>query len=405
MPKLQLLPLTGIRFFLALWVVVFHQASSDGYLETWIATLPAVFFCLLRTGYMGVGLFFVLSGFILSYNYPLDQRWQPAQLTRFAVARFARIYPAYCVGLLLFAPFVVFALIKNPSPANVGKEMAVATLNWTLLQSWIPQTALSWNSPGWSLSNEAFFYCCFPFAGVAIWRCSSLKSLLAIGLVIWGASLVAPLAAVSAPIAGFGNVPATSSLPAGDPFWCNLIKFNPLLRLPEFCVGILLGRAYYYYLGSRNTQLLGRGYWLYVPGIFLELVATANGNTLQYPLAHNGLLLPLHSLVILGFALGGGAVAQFLSLRSLVFLGNASYSMYILHFPIEVWMNSIGRHFFHLTLGGVGITLLYVLIVICLSSLVFLFIEEPANRVIKKKLTSWLGESHLTGRRSTVLIE
>ena len=151
--------------------------------------------------------------------------------------------------------------------------------------------------------------------------------------------------------------------------------------------------------------MLGRGYWLYVPGIFLELVAIANGNALPYPLAHNGLLLPLHSLVILGFALGGGAVAQLLSVRSLVFLGNASYSMYILHFPIEMWMNSIGRHFFHLTLSGVGVTLLYLLIVVCLSSLVFKFIEEPANRIIKKQLSSWLGEFHLIARRSPALTD
>jgi peptidoglycan/LPS O-acetylase OafA/YrhL len=111
----------------------------------------------------------------------------------------------------------------------------------------------------------------------------------------------------------------------------------------------------------------------------------ARCNSLPYPLLHNGLLAPLHSLVILGFALGGGILSRLLSLRPLVFLGNSSYAMYILHMPTATWMEIIARRVFFTKLSGFADVVLYLLIVICLSAIVFKFIEEPANRVLKKK--------------------
>src|SRR5580692_11516200 len=103
--KAQLLPLTGMRFFLAIWVVVFHQPFLRGF--AWMSQFPEPIPSLIDTGYVAVGVFFVLSGFVLSYSYPLHQVWPAGFWKQFAVARFARIYPAYCVGLLLSAPWVV----------------------------------------------------------------------------------------------------------------------------------------------------------------------------------------------------------------------------------------------------------------------------------------------------------
>ena len=61
--KSHLLPLTGMRFVLALWVVIFHQASAEGYLGPWLATMPDSVYYVLRTGYVAVGVFFGPSGF------------------------------------------------------------------------------------------------------------------------------------------------------------------------------------------------------------------------------------------------------------------------------------------------------------------------------------------------------
>jgi peptidoglycan/LPS O-acetylase OafA/YrhL len=385
--KARLQPLTGVRFFLALWVVIFHQTGSDGYLSEYLAQVPNIGFCLVRTGYLAVGGFFVLSGFILSYNYPLLDSWSASDSIRFGIARFSRIYPAYFIGLLLVAPIVGNSIVEGFTPLKLAKEVVLAFLNGTLLQSWIPKTALTWNSPAWSLSNEAFFYACFPFVGVALWRLSRLRSIVVVGSVLWAAGLIVPLAAVTIPLSGFGDAPATSLHLNADPFWANFIKFNPLLRISDFCVGILLGRAYDE-LRRRNSPLLGRGYYLYVPGVILEILAIGCCSLLPYPLVHNGLFLPLHSLVILGLALGGGIPARFLSVRPLVFLGNASYSMYILHSPVSTWIHLIPKRFSPTILTGMGGMVLYLLVVLGLSGIVFAFFEEPANRILKRRLLS-----------------
>jgi peptidoglycan/LPS O-acetylase OafA/YrhL len=73
--KPQILPLTGMRFFLPLWVVVFHHTGATGILRVTVANAPSAVSSILRTGYVAVGIFFVLSGFILSYNYKLAQPW------------------------------------------------------------------------------------------------------------------------------------------------------------------------------------------------------------------------------------------------------------------------------------------------------------------------------------------
>lgn len=395
--KPALLPLTSIRCLLALWVVVYHQTAPGHWLGPLMSRLPGAFFCLIRTGYLAVGVFFVLSGFVLAYNYPLVKSWSSARMIRFGVARFARIYPAYVVGLLLVVPFVHYA------PGRPVKQVLGALLNWTLLQSWVPRVAVIWNGPGWSLSDEAFFYFCFPFIGVALWRLSRVRSLVIAGSLIWVAALIVPMMATLAPVSGFGNVPATSLHETADPFWSNLLEFNPLLQLPAFCCGIIAARIYSQ-LRAMNSGLVGRGYYLYIPGIVLELMAISYANSVPYPLFHNGLLMPLHMLIVLGFALGGGFVSRVLSVRPLLFLGNASYAMYIVHRPIADWLDYIAKRGFSVELSGVGVTVLYVLLVIVLSGLVFKFIEEPANRFLKSQLIARLEMPKRWKSASTVAI-
>ena len=366
-----MLPLTRVRFFLALWVVAFHQPFFPDF--RWLAPIfPVPPPVLIRSGFLAVGVFFVLYGFVFSYNYPLGEDWSWKTMAKFGMARFSRIYPAYCVGLLLCAPFVVHPLLKQFSLAKLRSFLTVASLNWTLMQTLVPRAAQSRNEQGWSLSVETFFYCCFPIVGVALWRLSRLSSILIASLLLWAGSLVVPLLAVAVPLT--------------DRFWVSLIAYNPLLHLPQFCIGIFIGRTYHL-LHSNNSVLLGRGYYLYIPGLFLEVIAISFYNALggNFFALHNGLLLPLHTLIILGLSLGGGALARFLSFRPLLFLGNASYALYILHMPVANWMKFISQQVFSTKLEGFGATALYIVVVVCLSSIVFKTIEEPANHILKKR--------------------
>lgn len=386
----QLPALTGMRFFLALWVVVYHQ--SDSLLER-IGGPPAFHQAaasFVQTGYSAVSAFFVLSGFVLAYNYDLRTLLRVPNLTRFAVARFSRIYPAYATGLILFIPFAVFRLfegIEAGSYAGTGSFI----LNVFLLQAWLPGAALTWNFPGWSLSDEAFFYAVLPFAGAWIMRIGVGQSrrvvirLLCLAAALWVLSLIVPVFAIVDRIPHFGDAPATDDQLLGAGPWANVIRYNPLLRLPEFCMGVVL--ALLYRSIPANSRLWRRGAYLYVPAGLAILGVLANGDSIPYPLVHDGLLAPAYAMVIFGLALEGGILVRLLSMPVLVFLGNASYSMYILHAPVYAWMGIGFRRVLHVEPHGIVWLISYVSAVVGLSSLFFRKAEEPAHRWLRKKLT------------------
>jgi len=77
-----------------------------------------------------------------------------------------------------------------------------------------------------------------------------------------------------------------------------------------------------------------------------------------------------------GFGLGGGWIAKALSTRFLVYMGKASYAMYILHIPMLWWAVTWGFRF---------AAEIYVLLVMIVSAIVYGLIEEPANRYLRGK--------------------
>ena len=157
--KRQLLPLTGMRCFLALWVVVYHQIPAVHTLAIdWFPNAPDIVPCLIRTGYVAVSVFFVLSGFVLSYNYDLGKRWPPSAVWRFAAARFARVYPAYFLGILLILPFMLLRAAKGVT--DLATQAFFGLLSVMLLQSWNPWAALTWNTPGGRSRTKYSFTAC-----------------------------------------------------------------------------------------------------------------------------------------------------------------------------------------------------------------------------------------------------
>lgn len=398
--KRPLPSLTSIRFFLALWVVVYHQIPDTpaGLAISWLPGVPDWICCIVRTGYIAVTVFFVLSGFVLAYNYDLSQHWNFGQRMRFGIARFSRIYPAYFIGLAALAPLAVYRGVIGVGVGPV-RDALTAVLNAVLLQAWYPLTALTWNYPGWSLCDEAFFYATMPVLGILLWRIRRPRWILAAAAGCWLLSLAAPLAAVIAPIPGFGDAPSTDTALVTSEFWANLIRYNPPIRLPEFCAGILLAALYRSL--PPGHRLFGRGYWLYLPAGLLSLTVLSLGDRIPYPLVHNGLLLPLYACGIFGLAVDGGVLAKWLSARPLVFLGNASYSMYILHVPIQLWLMISLKHLLDWKAEGMAWVAGYSVAVIVLSSCFYYFVEDPLHRMTKKKLDAWLLKRR--GPRAEVL--
>ena len=189
-------------------------------------------------GQYGVTFFFVLSGFILTYNY---HGWFAGGVgeqsyLRFQRLRLARIYPIYLLGLLLDTPW---HLIERAQLGQLGEAGHVYWASWLLnlvgLQAWVPGVpyAMFWNTPAWSVSAEFFFYASFPF--LCAWLMRRLASNRAL--------LAALLAVVLLDTLLYAAVIYTMNYvwKAEAQTQYLVTVYNPLLRYGEFACGCLAG--------------------------------------------------------------------------------------------------------------------------------------------------------------------
>jgi len=168
--------LTGLRFVAAFHVLLLHTALG------FVQGAPPFVANVVRAGTASVSLFFVLSGFILAYQYLDVGGTRPLDRRQFWWARVARIYPVYLFALLFALPYFfawAAATLESESPWASAKIAVTLVANLTLTQGWIPQTVGPMNPPGWSLSVEAFCYLLFPFAAARVVRLTTRQALTA----------------------------------------------------------------------------------------------------------------------------------------------------------------------------------------------------------------------------------
>ncbi|GAC1681188.1 MAG: acyltransferase [Candidatus Acidiferrum sp.] len=357
--------ITSLRFFAALYVVVFHLQAIRIYAgPDWFKKFASI-------GYAGVSFFFVLSGFILVYTYA----GRKMTLTGFWRARFARVYPAYAVSLLVSAPFF-FTAVLNPNNPFVTWPRAHLKLDCAmvlgLLQSWVPPAALSWNIVAWSLSVEAFFYLLFPILLLVFIRRSQPQ----LFLVAFASWLVTLTLSGSYVLLNPDHLTVMDSNVLGA-FWMNAVKFHPLARLPEFVLGMASGCLF---LQSRRESKLALP--LVLSGMTTFVLVIYFSDRIPYPILHTALLSPAFAAIVYGFALRpkwGGILEN----RLLVLCGDASYSLYLLHVLIlfNYFFTRAGEPRYRSLPGVLG----YVLLAITISALVYRFIEEPSRRKLNPK--------------------
>lgn len=387
----QLKALTGLRFLAALAVVVDHYWT----LFTWwdpaagmpatIRPQPVGWLQLAHGGGYGVDCFFVLSGFILAYTYVIPDRGLRGSRAAFWVARVARIYPVYLLGLALDAvPFLLFR------SHHLGAALAALGTNPLLLQAWVPSlgTWNSWDVPGWSLSAEAFFYLLFPFLVVALARQSSSNLRKVVGL----------------SVGLFAAVPAVLIVLVGTfkPAWWwwldQILYFNPLLRVPEFTLGLALGILFVRRHQRPARRVVSSGKLTIWDAALVALGLTLAGLQFvplppHYPVSV--LMLPLLAVAILLLAEQRGAIAQVLAWRGCVWLGEISYAVYILHAPIWSWLAWAGQHWFHRTPATLAFFPIYVAIVLAAAAISYRFVERPGRRAIRARWAAWDARRHV----------
>jgi len=355
--------LTTLRFLAALHVVFFH-VRVVGILPGgpwWYQNFASI-------GFVGVNFFFVLSGFILVYTYDGPQLDAP----KFWRARFARIYPAYALSLIVAAPFFLFAVRNLDLPFFAWSKthfIPACMLTLALLQSWVPQAALTWNSVCWSLSVEAFFYFVFPFFLLRNSKLSA-RSLLLWLVAFWLISLSLSSSYIHFHPDGFDKINSGET----NLFWKNVLSFNPLVRLPEFLVGMFAGKLFLSRPGSVKfaTPLAGAGLLGFATVVLLA-------PKIPNPTLSAGLLSPAFAAIIYGVA-RQPKWTLLLATPFLVLLGEASYSLYLLHsLVITRVFDSIPHLSWPLRVA------LSLAAAIAISVAAYRLLEEPSRRFLRPK--------------------
>lgn len=296
-------PLTSLRFVAAMLVFVYHAPLAQPF-----ATEHGL-------GQAGVGFFFLLSGFILTYTYGGRLRSR-ADAVRFYVARFARVYPAYAVSIALALPVVAAygSLAWNKSSPAVRGEALIAQV--AAVQAWFPREEiyLGINSPAWSISVEAFFYALFPLLLGTISR--SFATAHARTIFVMGAATWACAAAVFA-------------IPHHADVWTTFIF--PPVRLVDFVVGMLLGLAFMRGYRLRRAATLWEAVAICAVAAAILTIPRVPGGW-QYGLW----TLPFWAALIAIFAQRRGAISTLLSRPLFVRLGQISYAFYLVHFTVLI---------------------------------------------------------------------
>ena len=351
-----LLALTPLRFLAAIYVILAHAR-----LEASLSRFPAAarFFL---SGYTGVTLFFVLSGFILTYNYSSvgDRR-------QFWAGRFARIYPVYLLSMVL----VLLLFLPHPELWAAASFRVATVLSLLLLQSWWPSLSLSVNPPAWTLSVEAFFYASFPFLLPLFKRMKSRT--FAVLQLAWLLAALLPLLALHQHRAEL----ATRMVAFLEgPF--------PIVRLNAFLVGMYLGGRYLqgFHAGVERRRL---AQW--------QLALGVGGSLALLCILPPQQLLPLRTLLLIysyGLMIAGLASVQWRWLRNrwVQTAGEISYGMYILQFPVARMVYFCERRVSAALELNVWIFLL-VLIPVCYLS--FRWFEVPARIALRSMMSRSRG--------------
>lgn len=380
--------LTSLRFVAAFAVVLLHYRDLLGPLPPWLLKLFV-------GGQYGVTFFFVLSGFILTYNYLgwFEQGVDARHYGRFQRLRFARLYPVYLLGLLLDTPgHLVERAAAGALPSSWATLWAAWLLNAVGLQPWVPAVpyAMYWNTPAWSVGAEFFFYACFPWLcrGLAahVQRAALLPWVFA-AVVLGGAGLYAlVLQAMNGP----ERVAAQTQY--------LVLVYNPLLRFSEFAAGCVAGL---YFMrcsrGAAAAMPLATGpAWLARPrGRHLALAAALlavlwrvmaddyvgpafNLWLLDVSIKYAYYIVPF-TLIILALASGPTVLSPVLEHPWAVRLGEASYALYILHWAgvSAIQLGLLGRA------SSPGLHALVMLATVGLALLVHLRFELPWRRRLR----------------------
>lgn len=365
--------LSGLRIVAALWVVLFHfrpllAEAAPGFNS---ALAP-----ILNAGAQGVDLFFILSGFVLTWNYldRMGESWSTRSTLRFLWLRLARVWPVYLVTMHLAAAFAIFTLYVGGHPLPPPVIESLNAMSWLkqvlLTQLWFQPyfDGSSWNGPAWSISAEWLAYLLFGGLVLIIFRIASATR--ARGL-IW--------LAIAAALA-----PTLLLLSHG-------VFYTPWSWLPrivmQFTAGALACAAVRKLVLTDRTQkaagiaslLMGAAI---VGGLYL-LDANRPGDMLDA----GGLVDVLFVPLVITLAIGAGTLPALLSTGLMVYLGHISFGLYMVHEIVHTaWNWAVLQFGIQLAPSWWAkfVVLGLILFAGVAAALLYHVVEEPARRWMRR---------------------
>lgn len=344
--------LTGIRGIAAWGVVLYHiRLSLTG-------LLPPPVIAVFAKGYLAVDLFFILSGFVIWYNYAARIADGGAGAARlFLWRRFARVWPLHGAILAGFLALALAMLATGRDASAYPLDELPAHL--LLIQNWGFTSALSWNHPAWSISTEFAAYLVFPaLVLMARWDRVSSAVLLALAALLAGGIFVL--------FSANGHADLGADIPGLGLWRC----------LASFAMGCLMCQLWQRWSGAtRGGLLAGLG----CAAIIAAAFAFGLPETAWVPAAFFAGLLAL--------ALGRGVLVRLLGGKALTYLGEISYSTYLGHYGLFI-LFKLAFVDTSLQLGWGGLVG-YLALVMAASVALYHGLEKPAQRWLNTHPPRW----------------
>lgn len=364
--RLDVRALTGLRIVAALWVVLFHWSFTP---PPELAGTRRALHVALHAGYLGVDVFYVISGFVITLSYVevLGPRLRGGLVGRYLWARICRVWPAYALVTIGFGLW----LVSERARVGPGRPIAYQTVQPSLgVRSWVEQLLLvqQWFRPytdgssfigaAWSVSAEMLAYVLFPLLALVLYRLRHVRP--------WMLGVLAVAVMLPLPVRTFQT---------GNPYFA----WGWTLRLGAgFLSGALLCLAVRQVRLTPKVVRAAQAVALLALAQIAVVLAWAAGR----PDDRAAVCVVLFPLLVGSLALSSTGIARVLSTDSAVLGGKISYSLYLVHVPVlEIFWIEQMQHA-RIAPGGSYTGLIVPNLVVgalVLAYLMWRYVEEPAR--------------------------
>ncbi|MCF3118691.1 acyltransferase [Streptomyces arenae] len=360
--------LTSLRFILACPVIWYHMSFSSGLFDGSLHDGLGTVYPFAAGAVSG---FFVLSGFVLAWVHRPDDR--PRAFLR---RRLWKIFPNHLLGWTATLVFFTVTVAQVPVVAPPGHDATSALTSLFLVQDWVPDSDVfgGFNTPAWSISCELFFYALFP-ALIVLVRKIPAERLRRAWLGLTAAILLMPLVSTLIP-----GPKLYDWFPINEHSMWFSYNFPPV-RLLEFVLGIVTARMLQTGVWPRVSN------WV-VAGGFVVFVLALPALPPQYAFA-TGMAPMLAALIAKITVADQEGRSRLLPRPALITLGDASYALYITHFPLMMAVrHALGREPDLSTGARFGVVFAMIAVSVALSVVIHRSFELPLMRRFSKSRTS-----------------